>query len=89
MTNERIAEIRAMLEGISPAPWAETPGRVVVNAGDLIVAHVMWASDNAIIAAAPTVIAELLTEVETWRKFAADYGLRPVPDEIYEMLRNK
>ena len=77
MTKERIAEIRAMLVGISPAPWGVSDYRdspEIVKVGEqfwtiakmvrYFAHHDKIAADTVLIAAAPTVIAELLDEVE-------------------------
>lgn len=73
MKEERIAEIKKMLEGISPAPWwADFEPQDVIYIWDGAGNHVaQMTADNVsnanLIAAAPTVIAELLQEVESLR----------------------
>lgn len=65
MTNERIAEIKRLLEGISPAPWtADRNGYVYSGDGNTLIDVYGAPADTLLIAAAPTAIAELLAEIE-------------------------
>lgn len=69
ITDERIAEIRALLENATPGPWRAHPSGWVETANEVPVSDALRRQphaerDGALIAAAPTIIAELLEEVE-------------------------
>lgn len=82
-----IKAIRARLAAATPGPWRLQGEYVCADDGEVDVAETFNLRDRALIAQAPTDLADLCDEVEVWREVGAALGVDGPAAALAEVLR--